>query len=93
MRPREKAMADKGYYRSPHCWCPPVGKMKNLTDAQKLARRKVTRIRQVNERLNGRIHGWGCMNKQWRYGPEKHKLCAHAAARLTQLEVHAFPLT
>lgn len=89
----ERVMCDKGYYQDERCWCPPTGDQSSLTDAEKLAKRKVTRIRQLNERLNGRLKGWGFFRKKWRYGLTRHRLCASVCAKLTNLEVHAFPLT
>jgi len=89
----EKSIADKGYYyEKERCWTPPLGKIQRLTQEEKLERRKVTRIRQLIERIIGRIRTWGCMNKDWNYGPEYHELCATVAAKLTNLELYAFPL-
>jgi hypothetical protein len=86
-------MTDKGYYQEEKCWCPPTGKMGNLTVEEKIKRRKVTSIRQLNERLIGRLTFWGCFKKKWRYDWSLHELCAKVAAKLTQLEVYTFPLT
>jgi hypothetical protein len=93
LRDDEKIIGDKGYRQENKCWCPPAGRIYELSDEEKSMRRKVTRIRQVNERLIGRLTSWGCFKKKWNKSIFLHKLCAHVAARLTQLEVHAFPLT
>jgi hypothetical protein len=49
LRMKERVMCDRGYYQEERCWCPPTGKMSDLTIQQKKERRKVTRIRQLNE--------------------------------------------
>lgn len=89
----EKTMTDKGYWQEETCWTPPTGNMNNMTEEDKVKRRKVTRIRQVNERLIGRLTSWGCFKKKWGGSWTLLALCNHVAARLTQLEVHVYPLT
>lgn len=89
----EKVMTDKGYHQEERCWHPPLGHINNLSVEDKIKRRKVTRIRNLNERLIGRLTFWGVFKKRWNYGFDFHELCAHVAARLTNLEVTAFPLT
>lgn len=59
----ERVMCDKGYVSEEKCWTPPIGSMTTLTQEQKLERRKVTRIRQLNERLIGRLVTWGIFKK------------------------------
>jgi hypothetical protein len=89
----EKIMCDKGYTQEEKCWCPPKGKITKMTQEEKCKRRKVTRIRHLNERLIGRLTKWGCFKRKWNKSWGLHKLCAHVAARLTQLEVYTFPIT
>jgi hypothetical protein len=93
LKSREKVMCDKGYWQEERCWCPPTGAMKKLSVEDKIKRRKVTRIRQLIERLIGRIKTWGCFKKRWRSGYSFHKLCATVAAKLTQLQLRVQPLT
>jgi len=93
LREGERVMTDKGYWQEEKCWTPPVGNVSELSDEQKAMRRKVTRIRQVNERLIGRLTFWGIFKRRWQSSWRLHKLCAHVVARLTQLEVHVYPLT
>ncbi len=89
----EEVMCDKGYRQEEKCWCPPAGKIATLSNEDKIKRREVTRIRQLNERVIGRLVSWGVFKKKWNKGLQFHKLCAHVAARLTQLEFYACPLT
>jgi hypothetical protein len=89
----ERVMCDKGYWQEERCWCPPTGSMQSLSVEEKIKRRKVTRIRQINERLIGRLKAWGFFKRRWRNGYKFHRLCAVVAAKLTQLEAHMFPLT
>jgi hypothetical protein len=93
LKEKEKVMCDKGYWQDNKCWCPPLGDIDKMATEDKIKRRKVTRIRHLNERLIGRLVSWGCFKKKWRYSWSLHEMCAHAAARLTQLQVYAFPLT
>jgi hypothetical protein len=93
LRENEKVMCDKGYYQEEKCWCPPTGAMNQLSAEEKLKRRKVTRIRQINERLNNRITFWGCFKKRWQCNWKLQRMCAHVAAKLTQLELYVHPLT
>ena len=92
LRENERVMCDKGYYQENRCWCPPTGRLQQLSTQNKAERRKVTRIRHLNERLIGRLTTWGCFKKKWRYSWEFQADCAHVVAKLTQLEVYAFPL-
>ena len=89
----EFVMCDKGYRQEERCWCPPSGKVATMSAEDKIKRRAVTIIRQLNERIIGRIVTWGFFKRKWNKSGSFHKLCAHVAARLTQLEVLMFPLT
>ena len=92
LKENEKVMTDRGYYQeTTHCWTPPTGKF--LTREENIQRRKVTCIRHLNERLIGRLKDWGFMRKRCRKSWEFHTECSHVVSRLTQLELHAFPLT
>jgi hypothetical protein len=93
LREGEKVMCDKGYYQEEKCWCPPLGSMQRLSVEDKIRRRKVTRIRQINERVIGRLTQWGCFKKTWSSSWRLHELSAHVAAKLTQLELYVYPLT
>lgn len=93
LKENEKIMTDKGYYQEKKCWTPPLGPISQMTSEQKRERRKVTRIRHLNERLIGRLTFWGIFKRRWDSSFKFHSMCANVAARLTQLEVHAFPLT
>jgi hypothetical protein len=94
LEPDEKVMTDRGYYQeTERCWFPPVGPIQSLSREQKIKRREVTRIRQLNERVIGRLKFWGFFNRRWNYGFDFHELCAHVVARLTNLELMLFPLT
>jgi hypothetical protein len=86
-------MADKGYVKEEKCWTPPMGSMNQLSDDDKLKRRKVTRIRHLNERAIGRLVTWGIFKKRWHFDPDYHRLCATTAAAFTQLELLYSPLT
>lgn len=90
--PREKVMTDKGYWQEERCWTPPTGKIQELTTELKINRRKVTSIRHLNERLIGRLTQWGFFKKRWQNSWKLHQLCAEVASRITQLEVHVYPL-
>ena len=92
LKEKEKVMTDRGYYQEQtYCWSPPTGKP--LSESEKIERRKVTCIRHLNERVIGRVNNWGCMTRRWRHSWELHSECAQVVSRLTQLELHAFPLT
>ncbi len=93
LKENEKVMTDKGYYQDERCWHPPLGHINSLSVEDKIKRRKVTRIRNLNERLIGRLTFWGVFKKRWNYGFDFHELCAHVSARLTNLEVTINPLT
>lgn len=93
LKDRENVMCDRGYHQEDRCWCPPTGSISDLSPDEKRRRREVTSIRHLNERLIGRLKFWGCMKKRWNYSWSLQALCAHVAAKLTQLEVHAYPLT
>jgi hypothetical protein len=92
LRNREMVMCDKGYIAEPRCWTPPRGKFYNLSRAQKGQSIEVTRIRQVNERVIGRLKEWGVMRKTWRLSFDLHRLCARCAAKLTQLQLYTNPV-
>jgi hypothetical protein len=83
----EKVMCDKGYWQEEHCWTPPIGSIQNLSRNEKIERRKVTRIRQLNERLIGRLKTWGVLKRRWSSSFDFHKLCAHVATKLTNLSL------
>jgi hypothetical protein len=89
----ERVMCDKGYWQEKKCWCPPCGPMKTMSVEDKIERRNITRTRQINERVIGRITTWGCFKRKWRSSWRLHKLCAQVAARLTQLELRVNKLT
>ncbi len=89
----EIIMCDKGYRHESRCWCPPEGNIGSMCAEDKAKRREVTKIRQLNERVIGRLVLWGVFKRKWSQGWRFHKLCAHVAARITQLELHAYPLT
>jgi hypothetical protein len=93
LREGERVMCDRGYHQEPKCWCPPTGSIDILSADEKRRRRAVTRIRHLNERLIGRLKFWGCLAKRWNYSWSLQRLCARVAAKLTQLEVYAYPLT
>ncbi len=59
----ERVMCDKGYWQEKRCWCPPNGTINSLTTNEKRERRKVTRIRHLNERLISRISSWMLQEK------------------------------
>jgi hypothetical protein len=86
-------MCDRGYYQEPKCWYPPTGDISEMSEEEKRKRREVTAIRHLVERLIGRLMFWGCMDKRWNYSIELHQLFSRVAAKLTQLEVHVYPLT
>lgn len=83
----EKVMTDKGYWQDSHCWCPPKGDIAGMSVENKIKRRKVTRIRHLNERMIGRLKFWGLFKKRWNYKLDFHELCATVIAVLTQLEL------
>jgi hypothetical protein len=65
--PEERILCDKGYWQEEKCWCPPTGKMNTLSQEQKLERRNITNMRQIIERVIGRLKNWGCLNKIWTF--------------------------
>lgn len=88
----EKVMTDRGYYQETlFCWSPPTGKF--LSQEQMIERRKVTAIRHLNERVISRLKDWGVLRKKWRKSWQFQEECVHVVSRLTQLELHAYPLT
>jgi len=90
----EKVMCDKGYWQEVEfCWCPPTGKISKLSNEEKIKRRKVTRIRHLNERVISRLHSWGCFQKKWKRSWTFQSICLHVVARLTQLELYSNPLS
>jgi hypothetical protein len=89
----ERILCDKGYYQEEKCWCPPVGEMNGMSQQQKLERRNITNLRQLIERVIGRMKSWGCLTKRWTQSWKLHGLCAHVVAKLTQLELYDNPLT
>ena len=94
LRPNEKVMTDKGYHlETERCWFPPVGHINALSVEEKIRRRKVTRIRHLNERVVGRLKFWRFFKRRWHYSYAYNELCAHVIARLTNLELIVHPLT
>lgn len=91
--PGEKVMTDKGYYQDERCWHPPLGHINSLSIAEKIKRRNVTRIRQLNERGICRVSFWGVFKRRWHYGFDYHELCANVAVGITNLELILNPLT
>ena len=85
-------MADKAYVSEEKCWTPPLGSMASMSPENKLKRRKVTRIRHLNERVIGRLVTWGVWKKAWHFDSDFHKLCAEVSAYLTQLELLYSPV-
>jgi ADP-ribose pyrophosphatase YjhB (NUDIX family) len=65
LRDRERVMCDRGYHQEARCWCPPTGNVNEMSVEEKKRRREVTRIRNLNERIIGRLKFWGCMRKRW----------------------------
>jgi hypothetical protein len=92
MKEEEKILGDKGYRQEKKCWCPPTGNINKLSTEEKKSRRKVTMIRQIVERLIGRLKCWGCFKKRWNSSWKLHNLCSFVAAKLTQLELYTYPL-
>jgi hypothetical protein len=89
----EKVMCDKGYLNEDRCLTPPKGKFPTLDHEGRHLFIDITRVRQLNERVIGRLCLWGCFSKKWSLSFELHQLCANAAAKLTQLELYLYPLT
>lgn len=92
LRDGELVMCDKGYLAEPRCWTPPRGKFYALSREDKGKSIEVTKIRQVNERVIGRLKEWGIMRKRWRLDFDLHQLCAGCVAKLTQLQLFTNPL-
>jgi hypothetical protein len=90
---RELVMCDKAYLAEKRCWTPPKGKFITLSREDKGKSIVVTKIRQVNERVIGRLSEWGVMDKKWNLDFEFHGECANGAAKLTQLQLYTNPLT
>jgi hypothetical protein len=91
--PEERVLCDKGYWREAKCWCPPTGEINRMTPEQKNERRNITNMRQLVERVLGRLKSWGCLKKRWTFSLWLHELCAHVVAKLTQLDLYVHPLT
>jgi hypothetical protein len=89
----ERVIADRGYVKESMCWTPPLGSMLRMSEEDKLKRRKVTRIRQLNERMIGRLKFWGVFCKKWHHSFSFHQLCAQVVGALTQLEIFYSPMT
>jgi hypothetical protein len=89
----ETVMADKAYHQDESCWTSPLGPINKLSEEDKRKRREVYRIRHLVERVIGRLTFWGIFKKKWNYDYDLHELCAHVAAKLTNLELVAYPLT
>ncbi len=80
LQENEQIMCDKGYRQEEKCWCPPSGKIGSMSEEDKFKRRLVTHIRQLNERIIGRLTSWGIFKRKWNKGFRLHKICAHVAA-------------
>lgn len=93
LRNGEKIMCDKAYLAESRCWTAPKGKFQTLTREGKGNFIDVARIRQLNERLIGRLSQWGVFSKKWNLSFALHQLCANVAAKLTQLQCYTNPLT
>jgi hypothetical protein len=91
--PNEYVMCDKGYLAEPRCITPPKGTYESLSYEEKNLFVTITRIRQLNERVIGRLSLWGFFQKKWNLTYEFHELCAKVIAKLTQLELYHSPLT
>jgi hypothetical protein len=91
--PGERILCDKGYWQEEKCWCPPTGEINGMSQEEKWERRNVTNMRQLVERVIGRLKNWGCLKKTWTFNWRLHELCAHVVAKLTQLDLHIHPLT
>ncbi len=89
----EKVLCDKAYLREIACITPPQGKYQTLSREGKGKFIEVTKVRQLNERVIGRIKQWGVMVKKWQLDFDFHELCARCAAKLTQLQLYITPLT
>lgn len=86
-------MCDKGYLNEPRCITPPEGKFSSYSHEQRAQYIKVSKIRQLNERVIGRVMEWGIMVKRWNLSFDFHELCARCVAKLTQLLLYTNPLT
>lgn len=93
LRVDEKVMADKGYLADSTCITPPKGTFASLDAKGKAEFLNVTKIRQLNERVIGRLNQWGCFSKKWNQSIKLHSVCALTCAKLTQLELYLYPLT
>lgn len=93
LKENERIMCDKGYRQEPRCWCPPTGELRLLSAEEKAMRRKVTRVRHLNERMIQKIKDWGCMSKRWNNSWKLHEMCAHIVVRLINLTIVIFPST
>lgn len=89
----EKFLCDKGYVNEPLCITAPKGKFSSLTFEQKGVYIDIARIRQINERVIGRVVEWGLMKKRWNLSFDLHELCAKGIAKLTQIMLYTNKLT
>ncbi len=89
----EKIMCDKGYLNESRCITPVKGKFATLSREEKGFSLEVAQVRQLNERVIGRVMQWGLMTKKWTLGFDFHELCARCVAKLTQLQLYTSPLT
>lgn len=88
----EKIMCDKAYRFVPNCWTASAGKFSSLSSDERREYITIAKIRQLNERVIGRLAQWGVMKKKWPLSFDLHRLCARAVAKLTQLELFIYPL-
>ena len=92
LRSTKYLLCDKGY-KERTCWCPATGRFKNLTPEQQVEYTRITSVRQVNERIIGRIKAWGCTRRRSSQNWKIIDMCVKCVVRLTQLELMNFPLT
>lgn len=89
----EKVMTDRGYWQETQfAWSPPTGDISTLSTAQKIERRKVTRIRHLNERLIERLKNWALFTEKWTGSWKFQTDCFFVCTKLTNLSVCYFPL-
>jgi len=93
LRDDEVTMADKGYRHEIRCWVPPLGNVGSLSPEERFQKSLVAKIRQVNERVIGRLKKWGFMNRTFRGNYDFHGECVQAIGKLAQLELYLSPLT
>jgi hypothetical protein len=93
LRDGERVLCDKAYLYESRCLTAPRGKFHSLDRDGRSRFIYVSRIRQINERVIGRIKQWGVMGRIWNLTFDYHQLCANAVAKLTQVQLYTNPLT